>query len=400
MGKHRQDHSTELVILGVHFKSDGYPNVKYRIQALYDLLGASVTEINFPFQTTASFKSYPAAGLSIFRWVKAGTRLIYSHLYVLYAYLRLGRPRAVYLPYPAVFMLCLLKWIPRVWRPELVIADAFISLYDTIVEDRRIVRPNGILAALIRWVEICAYRAANMVIVDTEMNASYFVKMFRLDSMKVAALPLAIDESAFRFSPNLSSSRVCKILFIGTFVPLQGVDVIAESIKRLTAYPDLQFKLIGYGQTAPHVERILSGSKNSNVMWIKNWQDNTALSEAIREADICLGIFGSSPKTQRVWPLKNYAYMSVGRTVITADTACARAMLAVSRDIPFVTVPADDAEALAAKIVELARDPVARQRYARNARLFYEQHLRASIAVSVIADRVRSVASQRKQDSD
>lgn len=399
MSKRRHDYSTELAILGVHLKSDGYPNVKYRIQALHELLGAAVTEINFPFRDAASFESYPAR-LSILRWIKAGARLIYSHLYVLCAYFRQGRPRVVYLPYPAVFMLCLLRLIPKAWRPGLIIADAFISLYDTIVEDRRLVRPGSILAALIRWVEICAYRVANTVIVDTEINASYFVETFRLDPVKVVALPLAIDESAFRFSPNLSSSRVCKILFIGTFVPLQGVDVIAESIKRLTEYPDIQFKLIGYGQTAPRVERILGASKNNNVTWVKTWQDNTALSEAIREADICLGIFGSGAKTQRVWPLKNYAYMSVGRMVITADTTCARAMLAVSRGTPFVTIPADNAGALAAKIAELARDPIVRQHYAHDARLFYEQHLRASIAVAAIVDRVRSVATRGKQDSD
>ena len=270
--------------------------------------------------------------------------------------------------------------LPKVWRPRYVVADCFISLYDTAVTDRGLISPTSWAARALKSLESRSYRAADIIVVDTDLNASYFRETFELTPSKVIALPLSIDESVFRPSPYLPSGDFCTVLFIGTFVPLQGADIIAQAAVILGARHDVRFRLIGSGQTAEAVERVFAGGRPENVEWVTQWVDSERLAEEIRDADICLGIFGAGSKAQRVWPLKNYAYMAIGRAIITGDTLLSRRMLQQSDSAPFLTVPHGDPAALAAAIVTLAQHPERRKDYAKNARLFYDRNLCSHIA--------------------
>jgi glycosyltransferase involved in cell wall biosynthesis len=375
----------EITILGVHVKSEGYPNVTFRIRDLFRSPLLRAQEINFPFGTASGYGSWRSGVWKPLRWLWMPLRACYAHLHVMSVYLIRGRPRRLYVPYPAAIVLFCLSLLPRTWRPACVIADCFISLYDTVITDRKLFSPNSWSAQLLKFLESRAYRVADRVIVDTDLNAKYFAETFGLDPSKLMALPLSIDETHFRPASYQASADVCTVLFVGTFVPLQGVDVIARAAMVLESRPDLRFRLIGSGQTAEAVARIFSNHRPENVEWITRWMGSEELAQEIREADICLGIFDAGPKTQRVWPLKNYAYMAVGRAMITADTSQARQMLLRMDATSFMTVPAGDPMALADAISSLAGDPDRRRMYAENARRYYESELSSQKAVEQIA---------------
>ena len=382
----RQDTSSiarepaNVTILGVHVKSTGYPNVTFRIRDLERSPQLQTREINCPFGGSNVRQRNRSRIWRLLRSVWAAIRLTYAHLHVLVAYFWHGRPNRLYIPYPSTLVLFCLSLLPKVWRPGFVVADCFISLYDTAVTDRGLISPDSWAAQALKTLESRAYRAADVIVVDTELNASYFTETFGLAPSKVLALPLSIDESVFRLAPYLPSGDSCTVLFIGTFVPLQGADVIAQAAVILGARRDIRFRLIGTGQTAEAVERIFSNRRPENVEWITQWMDGERLAEAIRGTDICLGIFSTGPKAQRVWPLKNYAYMATGRAIITGDTLLTRQMLLRADPVPFLTVPPGDPAALASAIVALAQDPERRKDYAKNARLFYDRNLCTRIA--------------------
>ncbi len=374
----------DVTILGVHVKSAGYPNVVFRIRDLERAPLLRTREINFPFRPATSRYGAHSWAWRPLQLLWAAIRLAYAHVYVLLAYFWQGRPSRLYIPYPSAIVLCCLSLLPKAWRPEYVVADCFISLYDTAITDRKLAPPGSWVARILKSVESRAYRSADMIVVDTDLNASYFRETFGLVPSRVTALPLSIDESAFRPDPYLPNGDSCTVLFIGTFVPLQGVDVIAQAAAALGTRRDVRFRLIGSGQTAEAVERIFAKSRPANLEWVTQWMDSEKLAEEIRSADICLGIFGTSPKTQRVWPLKNYAYMAIGRAIITGDTMQAQRMRQQTDSAPFLTVPPGDPAALASAIVELAKNPERRKVYAENARHFYERNLCSRIALEQI----------------
>jgi glycosyltransferase involved in cell wall biosynthesis len=198
------------------------------------------------------------------------------------------------------------------------------------------------------------------------------------------SLPLSIDADSFQPAPYQPRGDSCTVLFIGTFVPLQGVDIIARAALVLESHRDVRFRLIGSGQTADAVGRIFANRRPANLEWITRWMDSESLAREIRDADICLGIFGAGAKTQRVWPLKNYAYMAVGRAIITGNTPQTRRMQQQADAAPFMTVPQGDPVALASAITELAGDPERRRQYAENARSYYEKHLSPKTALEQI----------------
>lgn len=380
----------QLAIVGVHIKTDAYPNVKYKVEGLLALPGLAVREDNFPPGGTRSFAGGKRGGA-----VGKAFAFGMAHLRALGALRRVPRASALYLPYPAVFVLLLASWLPARWRPATVQADAFISLYDTVVNDRAMLRPGHWLARLLWRLERRAYRFADLVWVDTALNAAHMAQLFALPAQRFEALPLSINETLYAPAPYAPAAAPCTVLFIGTFVPLQGVDVIAEAIVLLRDHPGLRFRIIGDGQTAARVAAILAAGSCTNVEWERGWQSAEALAAAIRAADICLGIFGPGEKAQRVWPLKNYSYMAVGRALISADTPAARALQGAAAEPAWTSVPAGQPAALARAIAALADDPARRARDAAAAAAFYQRHLSNASSLHILAGRLGAFAAEQ-----
>ncbi|MFT4047582.1 MAG: glycosyltransferase [Solimonas sp.] len=356
--------SASLLVAGVHQSSDAYPNTLYRVRYLRDRLGAH--EVNRPMW------SAPAAGWKSARSpLRALRRAIPSHLQVAWAVMRGPRFGCLYIPYPAPPVAWLLSLLPR--RSRRVVLDGFISLYDTVINDRKLWSPAALPSRLLYALERRAFARADLVLVDTPQNAAFYAGLFRLPPERFFALPLATNEDDYAPAPYRPLAGRCRVLFIGTLVPLHGIGTLAEAARRLASRRDIEFRILGDGAGAPVLQSGIAGL--SNVTWKRRWHTAGELACEIREADICLGIFGDTDKTQRVCPYKLYSYASVGRATITGDTQWLRSVAAPDGSLPFRGVSVHDAAALADAIRRLADAPEERVRLADAARRFYAGHL-------------------------
>lgn len=355
-----------LLIVGVHQATEAYPNTLYRVRHLKKHFDAQ--EINEPLWTT------PEGGLASVRSpLRTLGRALAAHVRIAWRVATAPCREIAYVPYPAIGVVLVLALLPRRWRPSRIVLDGFISIYDTVVNDRRLWKSNAIQSRVLWAFERLAFRMADIVVVDTPQNARFYTRVFRLPSECFIPVPLAINESAYAprpYRPNEGSSRV---LFIGTFVPLHGVEAIAGAIRLLAERKDVQFRLLGDGQDALKLQAALEGL--TNVVWQRRWHSAQELAEEIAEADICLGIFGAMDKTQRVCPYKLYAYAAVGRATITGDTEWLRSLAADGAAEPFWPVRLSDPRALAEAIEYLVDNPSERSRLARNANIFYGRFL-------------------------
>lgn len=357
-----------LVVLGVHTASEGYPNTLYRLRGLREFFDS--TEVNMPMWPLQERSGLRSATKP---WLGAA-RALRAHASIIWRYLTLPRPRRVYVPYPALFVLLCLSFMPRWMRPGRVVADAFISVYDTIVNDRKLIPADSWRARFLKWAERRAYGVADKVVVDTAQNAAFYAGLFGLPESRFVAIALATNEADYLPVPYRASTNGCRVLFIGTLVPLQGVDTILAAAAQLAHRHDIHFRIIGDGQDSRFIRaRAESGLKN--VEWEQRWQSPQVLATEIAEADVCLGIFGSGDKAQRVCPFKLYAYGSVGRAVVTGDTMWLRSASAEYGETPFSAVPVGDPEALAARIENLADAPALRAELAQRSHAFYMARL-------------------------
>lgn len=376
----------KVLVLGAYQASDAYPNVRFRIADLRALDNVAVTEWNAMPPRPAQFSaSWLAAGL--LGRTAAAMALGLRNLRAAVRWLTRRDADLVYIPYPAAPLLWLLSLMPRRWRPARLVADVFISHYDTLVEDRGLVAAGSWVARALSAVERRAYRTADMVLADTESNAREFVSRFGLAPTRVQALPLAIDEDLYRFEPYTVTPGRCTVLFVGSFVPLQGTSIIAQAFVQLAGSKGLHLRVIGDGQCAPDFAARL-GAARAAVDWRRAWLSAPEVRAAMAEADICLGVFGTSSKTARVWPFKNYACMALGRALVTGDTPEAR-RFGVGPDAPMVFVPCGDAAALASALRDLAENPARRQALAAAARRSYEAHLARKRSRAALAELLR-----------
>ena len=358
-----------LLIWGVYQDSEGYPNTRYRLKFLRRLQEFDVREIATPIPMPNWKGRLGKLGVII-----AALAFIYAHLRILGHYMLLRKtPHILYVPYPAVFALTTLHFVPKKLRPKKIVADAFISIHDTVVNDRKLLKPYSVPARILHALERKAYHLADHLVVDTKQNADFLRCEFDLSTSKVTAIPLSTNEVAYHPTPYLPGKH-CRILFIGTMIPLHGISTILATAKLLEKETAIQFRLIGSGQEGYKVKQAMENGA-TNLEWITCWQSAEQLANEITQADICLGIFGLGDKAQRVCPYKLYAYCTVGRTVITAGTTWVHNATSNLEYEPFVTINANDPETLAEKIKDLLLQPETREAYATSARKFYQDHL-------------------------
>jgi len=107
--------------------------------------------------------------------------------------------------------------------------------------------------------------------------------------------------------------------FHGKFIPLQGVQYIIKAAHLLADNEDIFFSIIGNGQTFKEATALAKKLNLKNI----HFHGKLALEELpshLRQFDVCLGIFGNTPKTQRVIPNKVYESIAMARPIISAKT--------------------------------------------------------------------------------
>lgn len=215
-----------------------------------------------------------------------------------------------------------LRGVPIVW-------DAFLSLYNTVVEDRKFIGPKHPLAFLLFAWEYLSCRAADLVILDTRAHADYFEQRFKIPETRIGVVFVGVETDAFPLRPQSVEMRKpnqpLRVLFYGQFIPLQGIETIIRAARR-TEHQPIQWVIIGSGQEGSKIRDMINRHPLSRLQWIP-WVPYRELAEWIHRSDICLGIFGDSDKASRVIPNKVFQILSTGTPLITRDSPAIRELL-------------------------------------------------------------------------
>jgi glycosyltransferase involved in cell wall biosynthesis len=266
----------------------------------------------------------------LLRWLLAYPGLIAR-------YLRLPRHDAVLVGYLGQLDVLVLWPFARLRRVP-VIWDAFLSLHDTVVEDRKLVSPRHPLARFLFAWEWLACRAAARVILDTRAHAAHFVRTFHLPPERVGAVFVGAEPEVFPPMPIGSRAGAIRVLFYGQLIPLHGVETILRAA-RAAREEDFEWTLIGQGQEEDLVRRMLAEEPLERLRWIP-WVPYEDLARRIHDADVCLGIFGAGGKAARVIPNKVFQAVSANRPLITRDSPAIRELLAEGPGV-YLVPPAD-----------------------------------------------------------
>jgi glycosyltransferase involved in cell wall biosynthesis len=215
--------------------------------------------------------------------------------------------------------------ISKMFSRKPVLFDIYISAHDTLVLDRKKIKENSILANLIFFFDKLCCKLANGVTIDTKEYANFFVKHYGLNRKKVKVIYLGGYNQKF-FPRKKEVSKKFIVEFHGTFIPIHGIETILYSANTLNSNKDIEFHIIGKGQT---YNQMISLSKKlglSNVIFLGRLDDDSLLRE-ISNADVCLGMFGTSQKSERTISNKVFEYLAMKKPFITGDSPAVREIL-------------------------------------------------------------------------
>ncbi len=204
------------------------------------------------------------------------------------------------------------------FRKKTIIIDFFISVYDTLIHDRRVWKDTGVFARLCHRLDSMTLKRADHIITDTRADAGYFIKEFHCGTDKLETLYLEADNSVYYPRKQQKRSELTDklvVLYFGSILPLQGIDIVLDAVRLLKDQKDIYFQIIG-----PIPDRYRKPIQD-NVEYI-DWMRQEALAEYIANADLCLaGHFnGEIEKAKRTIPGKAYIYEMMQRPMILGDS--------------------------------------------------------------------------------
>jgi glycosyltransferase involved in cell wall biosynthesis len=207
--------------------------------------------------------------------------------------------------------------------------DAFLSLYDTVVMDRKLLKPESLPARFLFWMDRTACLLADRVVLDTRAHIDFFVETFHLSEKKFRRVFVGAETGLFHpcgaEPESISGKSSFRVLFYGQFIPLHGIDVIVRAAKILEG-EDVEFTLIGKGQEYSRIRALADHLGVSNIRWIE-WVPYEDIRSYICGSHAGLGIFGDTEKAGRVIPNKAFQILACRRPLITGDSPAIRELL-------------------------------------------------------------------------
>ena len=236
------------------------------------------------------------------------------------------------------------------FKKSKVVIDFFISVYDTLVFDRRKFKETSIISKMLKKLDIKTIKSADKVISDTKAHGKYFIDEFGLDESKLKVLYLEANKQIYT-PMNIEKPLELKdkfiVLYFGSILPLQGIDVVLEAADILKMNKKIHFIIIGPIQDK--YNKVISDT----ITYI-DWLSQEQLAKHIAFADLCLaGHFNKDiNKAKRTIPGKAYIYEAMNKAMILGDNEATHELYS-ENDEQIYFVKMGDAQILADKISEL-----------------------------------------------
>ena len=224
--------------------------------------------------------------------------------------------------------------------------DFFISVYDTMILDRKKFKDGSVIAKLCHKLDEATLRQADFVVCDTKAHGQFFAEEFNQPMDKFFVYYLHADETIYHLmdaaKPEGHTANK-KVLYFGSILNLQGVDVILDALKEFTDDDRISFEIIGPISDKMHKPL------QPNVTYI-DWLSQQDLAKHIASADLCLaGHFsGDIMKAKRTIPGKAYIYEAMSKPMILGDGMANHELF--EKDDKHIFVEMGNPKALAAAI--------------------------------------------------
>jgi len=211
-------------------------------------------------------------------------------------------------------------WVVRlITLGRVLIYDHMMSPYDSLVNEKKTIRREGLLGKAIYFYEKYILLASDLVLTDTNIHKQYFHELFDTPLEKIEAVPVGTDEDLFRLDASMkktAKSSLFEVLYYGSFLPLHGMEIILKAASILREKP-IHFTLIGGNRLdLSSFHNTIRQLDLNNVTHI-DWVEFEELPNYIAQANLGLGgAFGNTGQASRVITGKTFQFLAMAKPVV------------------------------------------------------------------------------------
>lgn len=292
-----------------------------------------------------------------FKRIRVLILLVFAYIEMLFKYIFSRKHDFILISYPGLLDIFVVYPFAKL-RGERIIWDVFIPMYECVVEDRKLFSPPSIWARGLYCLEYLVLRLVDRAFLDTKAHARYLEEQYKLPDNVIGHVFVGAENCFLNEAERVREDKPFEVLFFGKFIPLQGIETIIEAAKLIQEKEaDVRFKIVGQGQESDKIDDLIRMYGLKNVERIK-WLDYPDLITAIRNADVCLGIFGKTNKTQNVIPNKVFQALAMNKPVITLDTPAIRELYDLGSFKNLLLVRDNRPETLSEAILQYKNEPL------------------------------------------
>ncbi len=290
-----------------------------------------------------------------------------------------SKPDFIIVGYTGHFDIPLAFIVSKILRRPLAF-DFHVSLWDTFVMDRKIIKKGSLFEKILRGIDRTSLILPDIIFLDTSSHIEFVSNEFKINKGKFRRFWVG-EEDDFFYPVKTEKFKEFTVIQFGGFIPLHGTEYIIEAA-RILKDEKIKFLLVGKGQCFKEIRELSSGLKNVEFT---GWVEPEKLPELISKCHISLGIFGDTDKARRVIPNKIYESIACKIPVITGDTPAIREVFTHKKDIYLCKMM--DGKSIADAIITLKNDERLREKIASNGyKLFLEKFTPFKIGKDVIEE--------------
>ena len=270
----------------------------------------------------------------------------------------------------------------RLWSRKKIIYNALCSEYERKVISRNLAGTFSIKALYYWLLDMLACWCADLVMVESAHQETYFEKKFHLSCGKLMVAWTGADDTRFYFDPSIKKFENFTVLFRGRLLPEAGGDIVVKAAKILEG-KGIKILMLANGIELGKIQRLINELQPQNLELKTEYLAEDELITSMQRCHISLGQMSSHERLRRTVPHKAYESLSLGLPYLTAKNPAVMEIL--KEGDTCIACNPDDPEDLAEKIIWLRGHPKERGEIGeRGYRLYHERFTPQALAAALV----------------
>lgn len=260
----------------------------------------------------------------------------------------------------------------RLFTRKKIIYNALCSVYERLIIARYLHQKFSLYAVYYWLLDFFAVSSANLVMLETNAQIDYFVKVFKFTKNKFIRAWTGTDEDNFFYDASVDKFPTFTVLFRGALVPEAGAEYVVKTAKILES-EDVKFLMLSGGLLLNKINKLVKELNPSNLELRSDLLSEEELRTLMQKCHLSLGQLSYHSRLKRTVPHKAYESLALKLPYLTASN---RGVLELLRDgKTCITCKPADSRSLAEKVLWANNHQRELEQIAENGHRLYTENL-------------------------